>query len=865
MTTMNATVGDRQGNASAAEVKSAWKAAGQEQVFAHEAALNAEQSAALYAQLRAIDPSRINLQFTTAMSAAAAPPQAAPPKPFAHVASSDVRTAANWSRGLEQIAAGRAAALMLAGGQGTRLGSDAPKGLYKIGLPSGRTLFAAQFERVQRVRVLAARHAGVNVDTVHAPMLVLTSPATHDATVAALRAAHYYGLPERDVIFFQQGTNPCLSLDGKVLLEATNRLALAPNGNGAVYEAMASAGVLAELERRGVTSIHQFAVDNALVVPIDPFVVGHMKATDSELLVKSVARRDKAERVGVFAQYEDGGLCVLEYSEIPQKLADEVDGAGKLLYSAAHICVNSFTTAFVRRTVGAVADSLPMHIAKKSIPALHADGKTASVAGVKLEAFIFDVFRTAKHPIVYEVDRAAEYAPLKNGRGAPCDGPEHCLEAVAANHAARIRSCGGSVARGAPVTGSLTPANDFGLEKVALFADQTPLAFYEISPLVSLCDYDRTDLEEQARLRMAFEHALPPLQIEPIVHRPRNILVTGAAGFIASHVCIELVNNHPEYSVIGFDKVDYCSSVHNLDAIRNKANFEFVRGDIRSADLIGFLFKSRNIDTVLHLAAQTHVDNSFGNSLQFTENNILGTHVLLECAKVHGIRRFVHISTDEVYGEVGPNETHATESERLLAPTNPYAATKAAAEYLVLAYSKSFGLPVIVTRGNNVYGPHQFPEKLIPKFSILLSRNQRLPLHGDGSNLRNFVYVSDVARALMGVMHRGVTGEIYNIGTDFELTNRQVAEELCRHFELDPSKYIQKVEDRPFNDRRYAIDSSKIHLLGWQPLVSWKAGLARTILWYVREQAESKHWQRSVIDQVLVPHPRMGLTSSGIH
>jgi UDP-N-acetylglucosamine/UDP-N-acetylgalactosamine diphosphorylase len=449
---MNGVVqGDETSKQSAADVKRAWVAAGQEQVFAHEATLSAEQSAALYAQLRAVDPARINVQFTTAMSGAVAAPLAAPPKPFANVASSGVvRTAANWSRGLEQIAAGRAAALMLAGGQGTRLGSDAPKGLYKIGLPSGRTLFAAQLERLQRVRVLAARLAGVNVDTVHAPLLVLTSPATHDATVAALRAAHFYGLPERDVIFFQQGTNPCLGLDGKVLLEAPHRLALAPNGNGAVYEALAAAGVLAELERRGVTSIHQFAVDNALVVPIDPFVVGHMKATDSELLVKAVPRRDKAERVGVFAQHDDGGLCVLEYSEIPQKLADEVDAAGKLLYSAAHICVNSFTTAFVRRIVGAVADALPMHIAKKSIPALAADGKLAPVAGVKLEAFIFDVFRAAKQPIVYEVDRAAEYAPLKNARGSACDAPEHCLEAVAANHAARIRAAGGSVVRGAP-------------------------------------------------------------------------------------------------------------------------------------------------------------------------------------------------------------------------------------------------------------------------------------------------------------------------------------------------------------------------------------------------------------------------------
>jgi nucleoside-diphosphate-sugar epimerase len=175
----------------------------------------------------------------------------------------------------------------------------------------------------------------------------------------------------------------------------------------------------------------------------------------------------------------------------------------------------------------------------------------------------------------------------------------------------------------------------------------------------------------------------------------------------------------------------------------------------------------------------------------------------------------VHISTDEVYGEVGPNETHATESERLLAPTNPYAATKAAAEYLVLAYAKSFGLPVIITRGNNVYGPHQFPEKLIPKFSILLSRNQRLPLHGDGSNLRNFVYVSDVARALMGVMHRGVTGEIYNIGTDFELTNRQVAEELCRHFQSRPGQVHPEgrgspVQRPPLRDRLEQDSSARL-------------------------------------------------------
>jgi UDP-glucose 4,6-dehydratase len=844
-----------------ASLKQEWTAAGQGHVFAHESTLSVEERGALLADLKQFQPARLSLQFTTAMQNAAAPPSTSPPRPFQCVG--EHRSADNWALGLADVAQGRAAALMLAGGQGTRLGSDAPKGLYSIGLPSGRTLFALQCERLQRVRVLAAERAGVPLADVHAPLLVLTSPATHDATVAAFRSACFYGLPEGDVLFFQQGTNPCFDLAGKVLLQSRSALALAPNGNGAVYEALASSGVLAELERRGVTTVHQFAVDNALVIPIDPFVVGAMQSSaDSELLVKVVPRADKNERVGVFAQHADGGLCVLEYSEIPAELADQTGADGKLLYSASHICVNSFTTAFVRRIVGAIADKLPMHVAKKSIPALQADGHVASVPGVKLEAFIFDVFREAKHPIGMVVERDAEFAPLKNGRGAAADAPEHVLLAVARNAAARIQAVGG-VAK-APFVATVTPSADSGLEKASATAPSAEplIALYEISPLVSMCDYYRAQLDELARQCMSFAHAQAPLQIEPILHRPRNILVTGAAGFIASHVCIELVRNHPEYNVIGFDKLDYCSSTHNFNSIKDLKNFKFVRGNILSADLVSYVLKMHNVDTILHLAAQTHVDNSFGNSMQFSENNILGTHVLLECAKQHKIKRFVHISTDEVYGEVGPDETHAKESERLLAPTNPYAATKAAAEYLVLAYQKSFGMPVIITRGNNVYGPHQFPEKLIPKFSILLARQMMLPLHGDGSNLRNFLYCTDVARALMAVMHRGVTGQIYNIGTDVELTNRQVADELCRHFGVDPSKFVRKVEDRPFNDRRYAIDSTKMHLLAWRPLVSWKSGMAHTASWYANEQLVAAHWSRSVVDQVLVAHPRMGLTTS---
>lgn len=842
-------------------LKQRWSAAGQAHVFAHEATLSGDERAALAAQLRQFAPERLAAQFATAMAAAAAPPLATPPQPLACRGPATVaRTPAQWAAGLTLVAQGRAAALMLAGGQGTRLGSDAPKGLYSIGLPSGRSLFALQCERLQRVRVLAAEHARVALDDVRAPLLVLTSHATHGATVAAFRDALFFGLPERDVVFFQQGSHPCFALDGAVLLHERAGLSLAPNGNGAVYEALAASGALAELERRGVTSIHQFAVDNALVVPIDPHVVGALAAHQSELLVKFVARRDAAERVGVFAQHADGGLCVLEYSEIPAALADQTDGAGQLLYSAAHICVNSFTTAFVRRVVGAVADAMPMHVAHKSIPALGADGVVAPVKGVKLEAFIFDVFREAKRPLGMLVDRDAEFAPLKNARGAAADAPEHCLLAVARNAAARIVRAGG-VAK-PPYVAPLTPARDFGFNVAGAGADEPLVALYEISPLVSMCDDDTALLAQLSAQRAGFAHALPPLQIEPLLHRPRNVLVTGAAGFIASHVCIELARNHPEYNVIGFDKIDYCSSVHNLDSLKGLANFTFVRGNILSADLVSYVLKTQNVDTILHLAAQTHVDNSFGNSLQFSENNIVGTHVLLECAKLHGIKRFVHISTDEVYGEVGPDETHAKESERLLAPTNPYAATKAAAEYLVLAYLKSFGLPIIITRGNNVFGPHQFPEKLIPKFSILLSRGQPVPLHGDGSNLRNFLYCTDVARALINVMHRGVTGEIYNIGTDVELTNRQVAEELCRQFGRNPATHVRTVEDRPFNDRRYAIDSNKMHLLAWRPLISWQSGVRHTATWYADEALVAAHWSRAVVDQVLVAHPRMGLTAS---
>ena len=262
-------------------------------------------------------------------------------------------------------------------------------------------------------------------------------------------------------------------------------------------------------------------------------------------------------------------------------------------------------------------------------------------------------------------------------------------------------------------------------------------------------------------------------------YTPKNIMVTGGAGFIASHVVIRIVKAYPQYKVVCLDKMDYCSSLRNLDEVKDEPNFKFIKGNILSADLIKYVLKTEEIDTIIHAAAQTHVDNSFGNSFAFTENNVLGTHVLLESAKLVGIKRFIHVSTDEVYGSSYQDEPRRREGDTL-EPTNPYAATKAAAEAIARSYWYSFKMPVIVTRGNNVFGPHQYPEKIVPKFVRRLVAKQPCCIHGDGSNSRHFIYVGDVAAAFDTLLHSGVDGEVYNIGCEDEYTNLEVAEKIVK-------------------------------------------------------------------------------------
>nr|XP_018678578.1 PREDICTED: trifunctional UDP-glucose 4,6-dehydratase/UDP-4-keto-6-deoxy-D-glucose 3,5-epimerase/UDP-4-keto-L-rhamnose-reductase RHM1-like isoform X1 [Musa acuminata subsp. malaccensis] len=336
-------------------------------------------------------------------------------------------------------------------------------------------------------------------------------------------------------------------------------------------------------------------------------------------------------------------------------------------------------------------------------------------------------------------------------------------------------------------------------------------------------------------------------------YKPKNILITGAAGFIASHVANRLVCNYPQYKIVVLDKLDYCSNLNNLNPSRSSPNFKFVEDDIRSADLINDLLITESIDTIMHFAAQTHVDNSFGNSFEFTKNNIYGTHVLLDACNVTGrVRRFIYVSTDEVYGETDEDATVGKHEGSQLLPTNPYSATKAGAEMLVMAYGKSYGLPVITTRGNNVYGPFQFPEKLIPKFILLAMRGQPLPIYGDGSNARSFLYCEDVAEAFDVILHRGEVGHVYNIGTKIERRVIDVAKDICALFSLDPDKVVQFVENRPFNDQRYFLDYQKLKNLGWSERTAWDDGLKKTMEWYMSHP----DWWGDV-SGALLAHPRM--------
>ena len=313
---------------------------------------------------------------------------------------------------------------------------------------------------------------------------------------------------------------------------------------------------------------------------------------------------------------------------------------------------------------------------------------------------------------------------------------------------------------------------------------------------------------------------------------PTNLLVTGGCGFIGSNFINYYKEKNPDVKIINFDKLDYCSEKNGIN------HDKLVIGNLKNKDLVVHILNEHNIDTVIHFAAQTHVDNSFGNSLEFTIDNILGTHTLLECCKVYNkIKRFIHISTDEVYGEVDINHKGCTEKS-ILNPTNPYAATKAGAEFIARSYFYSFNMPIIITRGNNVYGPRQYPEKLIPKFINQLINNQKCTIHGKGETRRNFIYVDDVVKAIEVILQKGIINNIYNIGTNNEYSVSEIADKLITYLKPNDKveDWMQYVTDRNFNDYRYAIKSNELYDLGWKEETNFEKGFEYTIQWFQSKQ-----------------------------
>jgi UDP-glucose 4,6-dehydratase len=314
-----------------------------------------------------------------------------------------------------------------------------------------------------------------------------------------------------------------------------------------------------------------------------------------------------------------------------------------------------------------------------------------------------------------------------------------------------------------------------------------------------------------------------------------RVLVTGGCGFIGSNFVNHFLDTHQDAFVVNVDRLDYCANVNNINQEHQTSpRYVLLHTDINNKDIILEALNEYQIEYIIHFAAQSHVDNSFGNSLQFTVDNVLGTHTLLECSKVYGkLKKFVHISTDETYGEVDKDHEGCTEKS-LLNPTNPYAATKASAEFLVRSYYYSFGLPIVITRGNNVFGPRQYPEKLIPKFIKCLLDDQKCPIHGKGETRRNFIFVDDVSRAVELLLLKGKINEIYNIGCDDEYSVMEILTKLTQKIKGDShiEKVSEYVEDRAFNDFRYCINSDKLKALGWTKQIDFESGLNSTIAWY---------------------------------
>jgi dTDP-glucose 4,6-dehydratase len=321
-----------------------------------------------------------------------------------------------------------------------------------------------------------------------------------------------------------------------------------------------------------------------------------------------------------------------------------------------------------------------------------------------------------------------------------------------------------------------------------------------------------------------------------------KILVTGGAGFIGSSFVRYVLRARRDIRIVNYDLLTYAGNLRNVEEVAGDPRYEFVRGDIADVSQIESLFQTHSFDAVVNFAAETHVDRSILDSAPFVRTNIEGTRCLLEASRDHKVAKYVQISTDEVYGSLGP--TGAFREDNPIDPTSPYSASKAAADLLVLAYHRTHGLPAVITRCCNNYGPYQFPEKLIPVLITNALADRPLPVYGDGLNVREWIFADEHSRAVLRALEAGRPGEVYNIGSGYEKTNLEVVREILR-LTGKPESLIQFVKDRPGHDRRYAIDCSKIRReWEWSPQTDFRSSVAITVDWY----RNNEDWVREIRD-----------------
>jgi len=308
-----------------------------------------------------------------------------------------------------------------------------------------------------------------------------------------------------------------------------------------------------------------------------------------------------------------------------------------------------------------------------------------------------------------------------------------------------------------------------------------------------------------------------------------KLLITGGLGFIGSNFIRYILNKYKNYEVVNLDKMTYAANPENLRDIENDRRYKFVKGDICDKNLVDNLVSAEKPDVIINFAAETHVDRSILEPEAFIKTDIFGTYTLLEAVKAHKIEKYIQISTDEVYGSI---EKGKFTEESTIKPNSPYSSSKAGADLLVRAYFETYNLPVVITRSSNNYGPYAYPEKMIPLFITNLIEGKKVPLYGDGLNIRDWLYVLDNCSGIDVVLHKGKIGEVYNIGADNERTNKEITEIILKELGKDKN-FIEYVKDRPGHDFRYALDSKKIKKLGWRPEYDFKKAIKETIEWYV--------------------------------